>query len=328
MTMRYLLLCLALFAVTPLAQAAPRELTLFPDASLIEVEVAAKKGSAEFSFPLPIREGTLRVKPLDSSSTIGRVELFPFRTPDRLQKELDNLTEQKNRLEDRLKALDTREDIFAAAAKSQSSKAPRKTKSNPDPLTSVRQGTDFAIAQLEAVFTARRRTEQELKKVVTRLAALQKTALGGPTLRVSVSPATSRIRIAAILKEGGWTPHYEIRIQGAGNAQVTLAADNRASLPDGYTVSATAAALSAGQPRQTYPFSASGAPRLSAWQLPVEQEQVTAGPLPAFSLTIKNTTTLPLPAGKAALYYAGEYLGTTDFSAVAAGASATLTGPK
>lgn len=328
MTMRYLLLCLALFVVTPLAQAAPRELTLFPDASLIEVEVAAKKGIAEFSFPLPIREGTVRVKPLDSNSTVGRVELLPFRTPDRLQKELDNLTEQKNRLEDRLKALDTREDIFAAAAKSQSSKAPRKTKSNPDPLTSVRQGTDFAIAQLEAVFTARRRTEQELKKVVTRLAGLQKTALGGPTLRVSVSPATSRIRIAAILKEGGWTPRYEIRIQGTGSAQVTLAADNSAPLPDGYTVSVTPATLSAGQPRQTYPFSANGSPRLSAWQLPVEQEQVTAGPLPGFSLTIKNTTSLPLSAGKAALYYAGEYLGTTDFSAVAAGASTTLTGPK
>lgn len=328
MTIRCLLLCLTLLAVTPLAQAAPRELTLFPDASLIEVEVAAKKGIAEFSFPLPIREGTLRVKSLDSSSTIGRVELVPFRTPDRLQKELDTLTEQKNRLEDRLKALDTREDIFAAAAKSQSSKAPRKTKSNPDPLTSVRQGTDFAIAQLEAVFTARRRTKQELKKVVARLAALQKTALGGPTLRVSVSPATSRIRIAALLKEGGWTPRYEIRIQGSGSAQVTLAADSSASFPDGYTVSATAAALSAGQPRQTYPFSAGGAPRLSTWQLPVEQEQVSAGPLPAFSLTIKNTTPQPLPAGKATLYYAGEYLGTTDFSAVAAGASATLTGPK
>lgn len=328
MTIRCLLLCLTLLATTRLAQAAPRELTIFSDASLIEVEVAAKKGIAEFSFPLPIREGTVRVKPLDSNSTIGRVELLPFRTPDRLQKELDNLTEQKNRLEDRLKALDTREDIFAAAAKSQSSKAPRKTKSNPDPLTSVRQGTDFAIAQLEAVFTARRRTEQELKKVVARLAGLQKTSIGGPNLRVSTTPATSRIRIAAVLKEGGWTPRYEIRIQGTGTAQVTLAADNNASLPDGYAVSATPAALSAGQPRQTYPFSASGAPRLSVWQLPLEREQVTAGPLPGFSLTLKNTTSLPLPAGKAALYYAGEYLGITDFSAVVAGASTTLTGPK
>ena len=328
MTIRCLLLCLILLAATPLAQAAPRALTLFSDASLIEVEVAAKKGVAEFSFPLPIREGTIRVKPLDSSSSIGRVDLLPFRTPDRLQKELDNLTEQKNRLEDRLKALDTREDIFAAAAKSQSSKAPRKTKSNPDPLTSVRQGTDFAIAQLEAVFTARRRTEQELKKVMARLTGLQKTAIGGPTLRISATPATTRIRIAAILKEGGWTPRYEIRIQGTGSAQITLAADNSAPLPDGYAVSATPATLSAGQPRQTYPYSANGSPRLSTWQLPVEQEQVTAGPLPGFSLTIQNNTSLPLPAGKAALYYAGEYLGTTDFSAVAAGASTTLTGPR
>jgi len=86
------------------------------------------------------------------AARVERVELLPCQVPERRQKELDALIEQKNRLEDRMKALDTREDIFAAAAKSQSSKAPRKTKANPDPLASVRQGTDFAIAQLEAVY--------------------------------------------------------------------------------------------------------------------------------------------------------------------------------
>ena len=95
MIIRYLLLCLILLSVTPPAHAAPRQMTLFTDASLIEVEVAAKKGIAEFSFPAPIREGTLRIKPLDSNSSIGRVDLLPFKTSDKLQKELDSLTEQK-----------------------------------------------------------------------------------------------------------------------------------------------------------------------------------------------------------------------------------------
>lgn len=328
MIMRCLLLSLTLFSVTSLAHAAPRQLTLFSDASLIEVELTAKKGVAEFSFPAPIKEATLRVRPLDSNYSIGRVDLLPFKTSDKLQKELDSLTEQKHRLEDRLKALDTREGIFAAAAKSQSSKAPRKTKTNPDPMTSVRQGTDFAIAQLEAVFTARRRAEQDLKRVEGKLAGLQKTAVGGPTVRVSVIPATGRIKVAALLKDGGWTPRYDIRIQGNGTALLSLAAHSSVSLLDGYAVSVTPAAVSAGQPTQTYPFSTAGSAHLADWQLLTEKEQVTTSPVPNFSLTLKNSSTTPLAAGKAVIYYAGEYLGTTEFPGLAAGATTTVTGPK
>ena len=328
MIMRCLLLSLTLLSATSLAHAAPRQLTLFSDASLLEVEITAKKGVAEFSFPAPIREGTLRVRPLDTAGSIGRVDLFPFRTSDKLQKELDNLTEQKHRLEDRLKALDTREGIFAAAAKSQSSKAPRKTKTNPDPMTSVRQGTDFAIAQLEAVFTARRRAEYDLKRVEARLASLQKTAVGGPTVRVSVTPPTSRIRIAAILKDGGWTPRYDIRIQGNGTALLSLAADSSSSLPDGYTVSVTPVSISTGPPTQLYPFSVAGSARLAEWLLPTEKEQVITSPIPNFSLTLKNTSNTPLASGKAAIYHHGEFLGTTDFQGLAAGAATTVSGPK
>lgn len=327
MIIRSLVLCLTLLTATSQAHAAPRQLTLYSDASLLEAEVTTKRGSAEFSFPTPIREGTLRIKPLDNGS-IARVELLPFKTSDKLQKELDNLTEQKHRLEDRLKALDTREGIFAAAAKSQSSKAPRKTKTNPDPMTSVRQGTDFAIAQLEAVFTARRRAEQDLKRVEGRLAVLQKTAVGGPTVRVAVTPATGRLRIAAVLKEGGWTPGYDIRIQGNNTAQLALVAHTNSWLPDGYSVSVTPAAISAGQPTQLYPFSTVGSPRLAEWQLPTEKEQVTTSPIPSFSLTLKNTSNTPLAAGKAAIYYHGEFLGTTDFQGVAAGAATSVSGPK
>lgn len=327
MIIRGLVLCLMLLTVTSLAHAAPRQLTLFSDASLIEVEVVTKKGVAEFSFPAPIREGTLRIKPLDTGS-IARVELLPFKTSDKLQKELDSLTEQKHRLEDRLKALDTREGIFAAAAKSQSSKAPRKTKTNPDPMTSVRQGTDFAIAQLEAVFTARRRAEQDLKRVEGKLAGLQKTAVGGPTVRVSVTPATGRLRIAAVLRDGGWTPRYDIRIQGNGTALLALVPHTSSWLPDGYAVSVTPAAISAGQPTQLYPFATAGSPRLAEWQLPTEKEQVITNPIPSFSLTLKNTSGTALAAGKAAIYYHGEFLGITDFQGLTAGASTTVTGPK
>lgn len=313
------LLCLLLISVTcSFVLAAPREQTIFSDGALVELTATAKKGTVELILPGQIKEGTLRVKPLDSG-TIGRVELLPARMADKLQKELDALAEQKSRLQDRMKALEHREGIFAAAAKSQSSKAPRKSKTNPDPLASVRQGTDFAIAQLESVYTARRRTEQELKRIEARLANLNKTAVAGPTVRISVTPATGRVRVAAVLREGGWNPRYELRLQGGGTAQLTLLGEISELLP-GYAVTVVPTALSAGIPRQSYPVSAGASPRLAEWTLPVEKEQICSGPLPSFALILKNLTGIALPAGQTGVYSNGEYLGTAAFPATAAGA--------
>jgi len=326
MILRSLLFSLVCVAIAPSAQAGPRELTAFSDGFLIELETVAKKGIAELTLPGPIRDGTLRVKPLDSS-TVRRVELLPVKRPDKLQQEINSLTEQKNRLEDRMKALETREDIFAAAAKSQSSKAPRKTKTNPDPIASVRQGTSFAIAQLEAVYTARRRTEQELKQTLALLASLTQKSAAGPTIRVMLSAPMSRIRIAAVLSHGGWTPHYDIHVQGNGTARMVLLA-KLDRLPDGFTVQIAPSALPAGQPKQLYPLQPGSFTRLSEWQLPLEQEQVTSSPLPAFSFTLKNNSGAPLAAGQASIYAAGEYIGTAVLPAIPADSTATLTGPR
>ena len=325
MILRYLVFFLTLSVTCSTALAATRELTVYSDGSLIELEGTAKKGVVELTLPAQIKEGTLRVKPLENG-TIGLVELLPARFPDKLQKELDALTEQKSRLQDRMKALEHREGIFAAAAKSQSSKAPRKSKTNPDPLASVRQGTDFAIAQLESVYTARRKTEQELKRVEARLASLSKKGSAGPTVRVVVLPATARIRIAAILKDGSWSPRYEIRLKGSGIAQLTMLADVT-DIPEGYVVRVVPAALSAASPQQSYPLPFGGSPRLAEWQLPVEKEQISSGPLPSFSFSMKNNSGLVLPAGQASIYSAGEYIGTLRFPAVPANTLIPLAGP-
>lgn len=321
--LRCLLCALSLFVATTSVQAAPRELTVFSDGILAELEATAKKGVIELQLPGQIREGTVRVKPLEGGRVV-KVELLPSKVPDKLQKELDLLTEQKKRSEDRLKALDTREGIFAAAAKSQSSKAPRKTKSNPDPLASVRQGTDFAIAQLEAVFTARRRTEQELKRLETRLVTLRKKAIGGPIIQVTMAPATARARIAAILQEGGWKPSYEIRLQGTGTATLKMFA-TLSNVPEGYGIKIVPAALAAGQPQQILTLPANGSHYLKEWQLPVEEERVVSSPLPSFHVTIKNNSNQPLASGLAAIYFSGEYIGTAQLPATTSGASATLT---
>lgn len=319
------LLCCCMLLLPALALAGPRELTIFIDGTLVELEATAKKGNAEVQLPGAIREDTLRVTPLDNS-LIGLVELVPARVPDKLQKELDSLQEQKSRLEDRMKALDTRETIFAAAAKSQSSKAPRKTKTNPDPLASVRQGTEFAIAQLEAVFTARRRTEQELKRVTLRLTQLERRSIGGPTVRVALSSPNSRIRVSAVLQENDWTPRYELRLDGTDTAQLALMTEFEP--PPGFGITVIPAVLTASSLPQGQTAPGTTTLKLAAWQLPVEQEQVRTGPIPAFTLKLRYTGSQPLPAGPVAVYYRGDYLGATPLSPPAADNSLTLISPR
>ncbi len=322
MILRAVVLMLAIFAFASLVQASPRDLTVFSDGILVELDATAKKGVAEVAIPGLIREGTLRVKPLDNA-VIGTVELLPAKPSDRFQKEMDTLAEQKSRLLDRMKALEHREGIFAAAAKSQSSKAPRKSKTNPDPLASVRQGTDFAIAQLEAVYTARRKIENELKRIDARILSLSGRSNAGNTARVKVSPANGRLRIAAVLQNSGWIPRYEIRMHGDSLFQLVMLAEIK-GLPEGFSVSVAPAALAAGVSQQLLTLPASGAPRLASWQLSVEKGQIFNGVLPSYNITFKNSTGISLPAGQAAIYSNGEYLGTAEFPATAIGLYATV----
>lgn len=319
-------ICSLLLVMPVISLAGPRELTMYTDGTLVELEAMAKKGSAEIQLPGAIRAGTLRVTPLDGG-LINRVDLIPAKVPDKLQKELDGLQEQKNRLEDRMKALETREAIFAAAAKSQSSKAPRKTKTNPDPMTSVRQGTEFAIAQLEAVFTARRRTEQELKRVTQRLSQLERRSIGGPTVRVALTPPGSRIRVAAVLHESGWTPRYALRLNGDTTALLSMLPEFN-STPDGFGITVVPASLTTVPQPQGYTVQGTTARALAEWPLQVEQEQVRSAPTPSFSLKLRYTGNQPLPAGEAAVYHKGSYLGTTHLVPAAPNTTLTLTGPQ
>lgn len=324
MNLKHLIVVVCCLVTSALpALAGPRELTLYRDGTLVELEIQTRRGVAEVLLPGPIREGTLRVGPLDAG-TVGKVELLPPRVPDKLQKELEQLREQKFRLEDRMKALETKETIFAAAAKSQSSKAPRKSKTNPDPMASVRQGTEFAIAQLEAVFTARRRTEQELKRVSDRLAQLEKKGAGGPTVRVAVTPASARIRVAAVLQETFWTPRYELRLDSGKTARLTLLAE-LGQLPEGYALSAVPHPLAA-QQQQSIRLQGAASPKLAEWSLPVEQEQVVSGPLPAFTVVLQQpASSAALPSGPVAVYSRGEYLGTAPLTVSANSTTLTVT---
>jgi hypothetical protein len=122
-------------------------------------------------------------------------------------------------MEDRLQALETREAIFTSAAKA------RKSKANPDPMQAIRQGTDFAIAQLEADYTARRRTAQEIRNIDALLSAAGKggrSAAG--SVRITVAPAHGRLMLRYATLERGWQPHYNLQLAGDGTAILVLSA--------------------------------------------------------------------------------------------------------
>src|ERR1035437_1701410 len=144
-------ICLLFMLLSAAAASAGSSMTCYSDGTIVVRDAVATKGVVEVPIASGLLDGTLKVDP-SAGTSIVRVDITPTRSDSRSDKELEALIEQRQRLEDRLLALNTREEIFKSAAKSQSGKAPRKTKSNPDPIQTLRQGTDFAIAQLETVY--------------------------------------------------------------------------------------------------------------------------------------------------------------------------------
>lgn len=297
-----------------------RTVTFFSDGALVEIESTAVRGATEFPLPGPMLENSLRIKPL-SKATIQHVDILPVRLDGRGEQELNRLLEKKNLLEDRLQALATREEIFMAAAKSQSGKAPRRTKTNPDPMESIRHGTEFAIAQLEAVYTARRKTGQELRRLNARITEVRKGSARAETLaRVSVSPKNGRIRIRYALAGQGWTPRYDIRLKGDGSADLTLYGQVPGHF-NGYRLQAAAGTLSDNAGVLPPPVSAGSLARLAEFRLSTEAVQYGDGIRTAFSSVMSNQSGTYLPAGDASLYHNGEYLGHLRFEGISSGRS-------
>ncbi len=292
-----------------------RNVTFFSDGALVEVETVAAKGIVEISLPGGMLPESLRIRPL-GNAVIRNVEMLPSRQEGKGAKELEQLLEQKSRLQDRLKALETREEIFTAAAKSQSGKAPRKTKTNPEPMQSIRQGTEFAIAQLEAVYTARRKTEQEIRRLDVRISSIKKGAQGGTTVaRVALAPKNGRIRVRYALGGEGWTPCYDVRLNNSGTARLML----YGQLPGGFAgyllhASPTSVADSSGA--QVVHAEAGSLAKLAEYRLPVREESFGEGVRSDYSFVVTNSSQVHLPAGGASLYRNGEYWGRFRFEGI------------
>lgn len=315
------ILMLSVLAMNGIALAdGGRAATFFSDGALVEVDVPAVKGVAEISLPAGMLQDSLRIRPL-GNAVIQRVDIALTRQEGKGARELEQLNEQKSRLNDRLRALETREEIFKAAAKSQGGKAPRKTKANPDPMQSIRQGTEFAIAQLESVYTARRRTEQEIRRLDARIASLRREGQGEVTVaRVAVAPKNGRVKVVYALHGEGWSPRYDLRLNSDGNALLTLYGQLPAGF-GGYLLQASPSALNEGSGTRTVPVAAGALARLAEYSLPSGDERFGAGVLTSFSCVLTNRTGVGLPAGEASLYHSGEYRGRFRFEGISSGRS-------
>lgn len=317
--MRPVLACLTLIALSATPVFAANSVTYYRDGALFQLETTAVKGVVEIPLPPDLLENTLTVVPAAGSTILG-VETAVKELENSGDKERDTLTEQRRRLEDRLQALETREAIFTAAAKAQSGKAPRKTKANPDPMQAIRQGTDFAIAQLEAVYTARRRTTQEIRNIDSRLAASGKGSLTtGSSVRLTVAPARGRVTIRYATTERGWKPGYNLHLTGDGTARLQFSArltGNRR----GYQNRISSGSLTQSGSPETVPAQTGGA-LLATFRLPLSDEQYTEGIFKRFSGKITNSTPHYLPPGDSGLYRGGTYLGKFRFEGISSGRS-------
>lgn len=305
------------------ALAASRTITFFSDGAVAEIEATAIKGTIEIPLPFGMIENTLRVRPM-GETVIRRVDLLSLRKDPGSERELDRLLEHRSRLEDRLQALATREDIFKAAVRSQSSKAPRKTKTNPDPMQSIRQGTDFAIAQLEAVYTARRKTTRAIQHIDARIAELRKDgASNKTTARITVTPGKGRAKIYFAIADQAWKPCYDIRLSDEKKAVVTLYGQLNGQFP-GYLRRIATAAFTDSMTPVSFPVPAGSFARLADFTLPMRDVQFSNKFATSFSSFMTNTSSVNLPAGEASLYRNGEYLGRIRFSGISSGRSARI----
>ncbi len=315
--MRSLTIILLLLLSAANGWGATTRATIFLDGAIVEREIQVSRRYLELALPATMQSGSLRVR-YEGKGSLSRVEIGKAKPDRRREKELLRLTGQREQLRDRLRVLAVKEDIFAAAAKSQSSKTPRKTKNDPDPLASIRQGSDFALAQLETVYKSRRRTEAELKGVDERFSllnnerpvSLARIWLTGQSGRLIISWQDNGLHLR---------PVYEYHLSGADRLDMQIAAElsSEPDLDESRLILSRISDPSAQLP----PFrqAVRGVQKISREILPLLQERFSPTPLPSLSFTYRNSTGKKLPAGIAACYRQGVYLGAASSGELSTG---------
>lgn len=315
---RWLAALLPLLLLAPAAWGAPRRATtLYLDGAVVEERITAQAGRVDVRLPAHMQPGSLRIRP-SAGSMIKEVNVVPVRPAKNHGKEVARLTERKEQLADRLKGLETREEIFRAAAKSQSGKAPRRTKNNPEPLVAIRQGTNLALGQLEEVYRQQRLARKELAGIESRLAALGEGSGSQESVaHVLFSGKGKDAVVSYIRTDLAWTLRYDFRLDDGGTVNITI----RPLIPplsDTATVHLRLARLIDGVADK--PMPGTHLPQETI-RLPVQRAEYHGGPGSSLVFALSNTGTYPLPPGDAASYWQGEYLGTKPFPGCLPGAT-------
>ncbi len=312
------------------AQAAPSAstVTCFLDGAKVEYESGYSNGYLEVSLPRGILKDSLRIKPQGDAAII-RVEMRSAGTDRLAEKEIALLSERKSALDDKLKVLDAKEKIFAAAAKSQSGRALRKTKNNPDPMTDIRKGTVFTVTQLESVFAQKRRCEKELSVLDAKLSSLRAAkGTGRETCAVWFSRKNGRARIMYLTDDRKWKPVYEFRLDGRGYVKMTL----RALLtPVGKN---STIFVVPGKISDTDCDSCSPVPvsenfdKVGEYTFAVQNLLLSQNPISSLLFSFVNGSGNKFPPGDASCYLQGEYMGGFAFKGAAPKESLTLSAGK
>jgi hypothetical protein len=319
MCIRLICFCFTAFSTIGSASAADT-ITFYRDGALLQQKAAAVKGVIDLPLAPGVLEHTVTIVPAPGTTILG-VETVTTKSDSKTDKELDALVEQRRRLEDRLQALETREAIFTSSAKAQSGKAPRKTKTNPDPMLAIRQGTDFAIAQLEAVYTARRKTTDEIQRINSRITTTRKNSRGAESfIRVAVTPSRGMVTLRYATSERGWLPQYQLFVTGDGSAHLKLSARIKGSGHGHQQMRVSSGSLAESSTSETIPVQ-SGSAVLASYLLPISEEHYTEEIFNRFSGTIMNNTPHYLPPGESVLLRKGAYLGKFIFEGISSGRS-------
>jgi len=296
-----------------------RNLTLYLDGAEVEQREIATKGYLEITLPQGALKESLRVAP-GKEVTIRRVLTTPQPVKN-IEKELAQLGEREELLQARLKALSVREEIFKSAAKSQSAKAPRRTKTNPEPLAAIKKGTDYAIAQLETVYQAKRKAEKELAQIAERRSRLESEKLTGATVaRIWLTPPAGSASVSWREAGRNWTPVYQLRVDADGSAVVSLMAQ-AVSLAKGESATLVLAPLqNSGNPSKFRYENEWSTLKRAEFKISNSIEAT----LSPYSVTFPNSSGLNLPPGEISCFKSGVYVGRGQFPGVDSGKSAEI----
>ncbi len=297
-------------------------ISLFLDGAVVERVESARKGYLEISLPAAVRIGSLRIRPVFGTQLL-RVETAEKQPSKKAEKELAAIGERREFLLDRQKALEVKEEIFRSSAKSQSAKAPRRSKTNPEPMVSIRQGTDYAISQLESVFREQRKVARELKQLEEKKGELARSGqAGGHVARVWVAPAAGRVSASYIQTDRSWHPRYELRTTSATSGSFAVFPGDLELLRD-ESATVHLATLESGSAAPSWKFADAGRAVMVS-ELPLSRKLEAGGLIQLMTVSLTNTTSGVIPAGMIACYADGAYMGQGRLQQMNPGSSTEL----